>query len=112
MKPHLDLLADAQMMPDCYLENLGQTVEGRDLDMLVIGNPEAEGVRKVWVTARQHPGETMAEWFVEGLLGRLADEDDALVRQLLNEAVFYIVPNMNPDGAALGNLRTNAAGAI
>ena len=26
-------------------------------------------------------------------------------------ATFYIVPNMNPDGSVLGNLRTNAAGA-
>jgi murein tripeptide amidase MpaA len=29
----------------------------------------------------------------------------------LQHAVFYIVPNMNPDGSVRGNLRTNAAGA-
>ncbi|MCD0229135.1 carboxypeptidase family protein, partial [Enterobacter hormaechei subsp. steigerwaltii] len=66
---------------------------------------------KIWITARQHPGETMAEWFVEGLLGRLLDPQDPTARTLLDRATFYIVPNMNPDGSALGNLRTNAAGA-
>jgi murein tripeptide amidase MpaA len=35
----------------------------------------------------------------------------AFGRQLLKEAVFYVVPNMNPDGSVRGNLRTNAAGA-
>jgi murein tripeptide amidase MpaA len=30
---------------------------------------------------------------------------------LAERAVFHIVPNMNPDGSSLGNLRTNAAGA-
>ena len=30
---------------------------------------------------------------------------------LFDHAVFHIVPNMNPDGSVLGNLRTNAAGA-
>ena len=34
-----------------------------------------------------------------------------MARVLLERAVFYVVPNMNPDGSALGNLRTNAAGA-
>ncbi|WP_234418542.1 M14 family metallopeptidase [Dongshaea marina] len=53
----------------------------------------------------------MAEWLIEGLLERLLDEEDGVARDLLNRAVFYIVPNMNPDGAARGHLRTNAAGA-
>jgi len=78
--------------------------------MLVIGEP-AEGKKKVWVIARQHPGETMAEWFVEGMLDALLDPAHPFGRQLLNETVFYVVPNMNPDGSVRGNLRTNAAGA-
>ena len=52
----------------------------------------------------------MAEWLVEGLLERLLDSDDAVAETLLKNTVFYIVPNMNPDGSFLGNLRTNAAG--
>ncbi|WP_374339088.1 M14-type cytosolic carboxypeptidase [Leeia sp.] len=106
---HLQLIGQAQSSPRCKVRDLGNTLDGRDLNLLVIGD-EAPGKRKVWLTARQHPGETMAEWFVEGTLSRLLDEQDALAGALLDKATFYVVPNMNPDGSCRGNLRTNAAG--
>ncbi|GGP25721.1 M14 family metallopeptidase [Silvimonas amylolytica] len=106
---HLQMLGHAQYSPDCVVRELGQTVDGRPLDMLRIGTPET-GKRKVWIIARQHPGETMAEWCAEGVIGSLLDPQHAVGRALLNKAVFYVVPNMNPDGAVRGNLRTNAAG--
>ncbi|MDP5008511.1 MAG: carboxypeptidase family protein, partial [Glaciimonas sp.] len=87
----------------------GSTVDGRDLNLMVIGNPVAK--KKIWVIARQHPGETMAEWFVEGMVDALLDRANPISTRLLQEAVFYVVPNMNPDGSVRGNLRTNAAGA-
>ncbi|GAB3033471.1 M14 family metallopeptidase [Bowmanella dokdonensis] len=106
---HLDLLAWAQTSFDCELSHLGETLDGRDMSLLTIGQAE-QGRKKIWIVARQHPGETMAEWLVEGLLERLLDEDDGLARSLLEQAVFYVVPNMNPDGAVRGHLRTNAKG--
>ncbi|ENO80138.1 M14 family metallopeptidase [Thauera sp. 63] len=106
---HLDLLARAETSPFASVRNLGATVDGRDLDVVVVGHP-SPARRPVWIIARQHPGETMAEWFVEGLLERLLDGADAVARKLREQAVLYIVPNMNPDGAVRGNLRTNAAG--
>jgi murein tripeptide amidase MpaA len=112
---HLDLLASAATSPWVTLQRLGSTVQGRDMALLRItdeaGATPLDEKKKVWVMARQHPGETMAEWFVEGFLERLLDADDAVARVLLDRCVFYVVPNMNPDGAVLGNLRTNAAGA-
>lgn len=107
---HLDLLSDAQNAPQCELRFLGETLDGRDVSLLVIGE-EDESKRKIWVTARQHPGESMAEWCAEGVINRLLDDQDGIARALLNDAVFYIVPNMNPDGSVRGHLRTNAAGA-
>ncbi|WP_158968215.1 M14-type cytosolic carboxypeptidase [Paraglaciecola sp. L3A3] len=106
---HLDLLAWAQKSIFCQQEYLGSTLDGRDMSLLVIGEPE-EGKKAFWITARQHPGETMAQWLVEGLLERLLDEEDALSRSLLDHIVFYVMPNMNPDGAVRGHLRTNANG--
>lgn len=103
---HLALLADS-CARGARLHRLGSTVQGRDMDALVIGT----GTRPVWIIGRQHPGETMAEWFIEGLLARLLDEADPLARALRRLATFHIVPNMNPDGSVLGNLRTNATGA-
>ncbi len=107
---HLSLLGNAQGSGLCQIEDLGSTVEGRDINLLTIGN-QVESDIKIWIIARQHPGETMAEWFMEGLLLRLLDHQDPTARALLDKATFYLVPNMNPDGAVLGNLRTNAKGA-
>jgi len=106
---HLDLLHQAQMHPNTKLETLGQTLDNRDISLLTIGEP-SEDKKHIWITARQHPGETMAEWFVEGLLQRLLDNTDTVAKSLLDKAVFHIVPNMNPDGSVRGHLRTNAIG--
>ncbi|WP_409526369.1 M14 family metallopeptidase [Nitrincola sp. MINF-07-Sa-05] len=106
---HQDLLQQSQLSPLCEMVDLGETLDGRDLSMLVIGDSAPEK-KVVWIIARQHPGETMAEWFIEGMLDRLLDEDDAVARKLLQECVFHVVPNMNPDGSVRGHLRTNAAG--
>lgn len=107
---HQDLIHSAQLHIDCQLQVLGQTLDGRDISLLKVGE-EGEGKKTIWLTARQHPGETMAEWFMEGFIDRLLDEDDGVARSLLNKAVFYMVPNMNPDGSVRGHLRTNALGA-
>jgi murein tripeptide amidase MpaA len=107
---HLDLLGTIDSTPVARVTNLGATVEGRDVDLVTVGTP-GPGKTPVWVIARQHPGETMAEWFVEGMLERLTGDADATARALLARSVFYVVPNMNPDGSVRGNLRTNAAGA-
>ena len=106
---HLNLLGDAQGSGLCQIDDLGSTAQGRDINLLTIGHQAASDL-KIWIIARQHPGESMAEWFAEGLLSRLLDHKDPTARALLDCATFYIVPNMNPDGAALGNQRTNAAG--
>ena len=107
---HQWLVATAQRSPRVRLEVPGRSVQGRDIDLIRVGEP-ADGKRSLWLIARQHPGETMAEWFVEGFLDRLLDPHDGASRALLDRAVVYVVPNMNPDGSFLGNLRTNALGA-
>ena len=110
---HLNLLAYAQHSELTTLVNLGVTVDGRDFDQLVIEDKEYDRIEKknIWIIARQHPGETMAEWFIEGLLESLLDSDNPMAKTLLQQCRFHIVPNMNPDGSYRGNLRTNAAGA-
>lgn len=106
---HQNLVHNAQLSDLCEVEVIGETVQGRDIDLLVVGD---EGIGKnIWLIARQHPGESMAEWFIQGTLDRLLDESDPIARKLLENACFYIIPNMNIDGSIAGNLRSNAAGA-
>lgn len=101
------------MHPFVALEHLGDTLDKRDLTLVKISDGDSstdESKRKIWITARQHPGETMAEWLVEGLMYSLLDNDNTTGKLLLEKANFYIVPNMNPDGSVRGHLRTNAVG--
>ena len=110
---HQDLLAAVQTHPLVTLEHLGETLDKRDLTLVKIGDGDSNSdanKRNIWIIARQHPGETMAEWLVEGLLYSLLDSDNATAKLLLEKANFYIVPNMNPDGSVRGHLRTNAVG--
>jgi len=103
---HLDLVATVGADPRVKYRKLGVTAQGRSLDCLSIGT----GARNVWVIARQHPGETMAEWWMEGFTEVLLGDSRAAT-EALEHMRFHIVPNMNPDGSALGNLRTNSTGA-
>ena len=106
---HQDLLSAVQMHPLVSLEHLGETLDQRDLTLVKIGDGDTSK-RNIWITARQHPGETMAEWLVDGLIHSLLNSDNPTGKLLLDKANFYIVPNMNPDGSVRGHLRTNAAG--
>ncbi len=107
LERHADLIADCLQYDGVSLRVLGMSVQGQSIDCLTIG----EGTKNIWVIARQHPGETMAEWWMEGFLARLLDEDDEVAAALRKVVTFHIVPNMNPDGSKLGNLRTNYSGA-
>ena len=106
MERHHDLVSTVAALPGVEYRSLGKSLDGQDIDCLTIG----EGDTVVWLYARQHPGETMAEWWIEGALEKLTDPDDPVARVLRRECTFHVVPNMNPDGSRRGHLRTNAAG--
>jgi murein tripeptide amidase MpaA len=107
MERHHDLVTTIAAQPGVAYTSLGKSLDGQDMDCLTIG----EGPLNVWLYARQHPGESMAEWWMEGALDKLTDEDDPVTRVLRRECTFHVVPNMNPDGSRRGHLRTNAVGA-
>ena len=106
MERHHDLIAFAACQPGVAHRELGLTLDGQPIDLLTIG----DGPKQVWLYARQHPGESMAQWWMEGALERLTDEEDAVARLLRQKATIHLVPNMNPDGSRRGHLRTNAVG--
>jgi len=86
----------------------GTTTLGTPLPLIALGRKDKRAPA-VWVIAQQHPGEPMAGWFMEGFVTRLCGGGRA-ARALLDQASVLVVPRMNPDGCALGNHRTNAAG--
>ncbi|MFJ9993225.1 M14-type cytosolic carboxypeptidase [Pseudomonas putida] len=105
---HNQLIERALKIPGIELLASGRSVQGRDIPLLR-ASKGAGAKRKLWLIAQQHPGEHMAEWFMEGVIDRL-EGNDATLQRLLAEADLYLIPNMNPDGAFLGHLRTNFKG--
>jgi murein tripeptide amidase MpaA len=106
MERHHDLVAQAAASDGVAYRCLGTTLDGQPLDCLEMG----EGETQVWLYARQHPGESMAEWWMEGALECLTDPADPVARVLRQKCRLHLVPNCNPDGSRRGHLRTNAAG--
>ena len=106
MERHHDLVAEAAAAEGVSWRSLGTTLDGQPLDCLEMG----EGEKQVWLYARQHPGESMAEWWMEGALEVLTDPADPVARVLRDKCRLHIVPNCNPDGSRRGHLRTNAVG--
>ena len=106
MERHHDLVARIAAAPGVDYRSLGTTLDGQPLDCLEMGSGETQ----VWLYARLHPGESMAEWWMEGALDCLTDPADPVGQALRRRCRLHIAPNCNPDGSRRGHLRTNAIG--
>ncbi|MCT2401666.1 M14 family metallopeptidase [Novosphingobium mangrovi (ex Huang et al. 2023)] len=106
MERHHDLVARTACAGSVEYRGLGTSLDGQPIDCLEMG----AGPVQVWLYARQHPGESMAEWWMEGALDLLTDPADSVGRELRRRCRLHVVPNANPDGSKRGHLRTNAAG--
>ncbi len=89
------------------VETIGRTVQGRDLEIIRIGRPEAP--RRVLLRARAHPWESGGNWVIEGLIERLL-KDDPDARRFLDAYCLYVMPIANKDGVARGGHRFNVRG--
>ncbi len=89
------------------IESIGNTVEGRELEMIRVGSAEAP--HRVLIRCRAHPWEPGGNWVMEGLIRRLL-RDDELARQCLATYCLYVMPMANKDGVARGRTRFNMNG--
>lgn len=100
-------LDDAERHPEVARSLLGQSAQGRDIEMIRIGNPQAR--EQVVLVGRQHPPEVSGALamfpFMETLLG-----DDLLARAFRARFEIVAVPLLNPDGVVLGHWRHNTGG--
>ena len=101
------LLANLRTNPLAQITPIGRTVQGRELEIIRLGKPEAP--YRVFVRARAHPWESGSNWVVEGLIRRLLRGDDQAGKFLAHFCVF-ILPMANKDGVALGRTRFNLQG--
>ncbi len=107
-------ISDLDRLLDEIRENLlveitpiGKTVEGRPLEIVRIGNPDAP--HRVLLRARAHPWEPGGNWVLQGLIRSLLSGDD-VSRRCLARYCVYIMPMANKDGVARGLTRFNVQG--
>ena len=93
---------------------LCRTLSGNACDVLTVTAPirnseELARRRIVVVSARVHPGETVASWMMHGLIDFITGNSDT-AKELRKRLIFKLVPMLNPDGVINGNYRCSLAG--
>lgn len=100
-------LASIRPNPRVAITLIGKTAEGRPLEIVRVGHPEA--LYRVFLRARAHAWEPGGNWVVEGLVNRLL-ADDAEARKYLAMYCVHVMPMANKDGVARGKTRFNSRG--
>jgi hypothetical protein len=99
------LKAEIKPSPLVEITSIGKTVDGRPLEIIRVGNPDAPF--SVVLRARAHGWEPGGNWVVQGLIRSLLQKDAA---PYLKKYCVYIMPMANKDAVARGRTRFNALG--
>ena len=93
--------------PLVRFEAIGKTVQGRSLEIISLGKPNAP--HRVFLRGRAHPWEPGGNWVIEGFVRRLLSGDADSLR-FLDRFSVAILPLANKDGVAAGRTRFNMLG--
>lgn len=106
-----ELLADFKTSPYLQVQSVGHTVEGREMPLLTITDPQVPEAKKkvIWLMFRQHAWETGSSWAGDGAIRFLLSKDERAVR-IRQQVIYKIFPLADPDGVADGGVRFNRNG--
>lgn len=99
------LISEISKNPLVEISPVGNTVEGRPLEIIRVGDPDAP--YRIFIRARAHSWEPGGNWVVQGLIRSLLQDDAA---SYLKRYCVYIMPMANKDGVARGRTRFNTLG--
>jgi len=99
------LKTEIRKNPLVEINTIGRTVEGRPLEIIRVGHPDAP--HRILLRARAHPWEPGGNWVVQGLIRALLQKDGSAY---LKKYCVYIMPMANKDGVAHGRSRFNSLG--
>lgn len=102
-----NLVAEISDHPLVEITPIGQTVEGRELEIIRVGRLKAP--YRILLRARSHAWEPGGNWVIQGLIRSLL-QDSNQARQYLKKYCVYIMPMANKDGVARGYTRFNVMG--
>jgi hypothetical protein len=114
MYPHsrfLGLVEELKRSPHARIETIGKSVQGRDLQMIMVTDFEKSDAEKktIWLQARQHAWEAGTSYVAEGAL-RFAVSDNPEARALREKTICIFTPMVAVDGCAIGLPRFNVHG--
>ena len=103
-----DWLRSVSGRGDATVSTLGWSAQRRPIHILKSASEQADAGTIVLI-GRQHPPEVPGAFAFTRFVETLLDDSD-LSRRFRSAYGIVAVPNLNPDGVALGNWRGNAAG--
>ena len=97
--------------PYAHCDTIGYSTNGLPITMLTVTDPASpdHNKKKIWLHARVHTSEAPASWHLASLIDQLLDSSE-LCAAIRRNAVFYIVPEPNPDGVLGGYSRSTPSG--
>ncbi|TFG99975.1 MAG: hypothetical protein E4H13_08365, partial [Calditrichales bacterium] len=101
-----DLLQTAAKRDFIDLETIGETIEGRDIFVVKLDHGSSDDPWRVFFYAQQHGNEPAGKDALLYLVKYISENP----KLLPEDVVLWIVPQVNPDGAA-ADKRRNANGA-
>lgn len=93
--------------PHVTKQVIGQSHEGRELDLLSIGDPKSK--KLLMIMGLQHPPEIPGYMAMQAFVETVAGDSD-LARRFRQSYTTMVVPMVNPDGVAHGHWRHNRGG--
>jgi len=108
---HIEKLSEWSAKPYVQHQVIGHSTQGRPIDMLRItdGNIPDNNKKIVWIHGRIHTSEAPCIWHLDAMIEEILS-DSAFAKELRKNAIFYIVPQTNPDGVIGGYSRSTTTG--
>ncbi len=106
MHDYVDFVSTSQWATETVL---GQSEQGRDIDLLTISNTAIPAGDKtdIYIISRQHSGEIASSHMLEGMIDFLIS-GDPFAQIMRDNFIWHIVPMVNPDGVYEGNSRATS----
>lgn len=106
-----ELAADLSRIPDVRIEEIGRSVQGREIPLITITDRSVpdKGKKVMWLMFRQHAWEAGSSWTGEGAM-RFVTSSDPLAQQIRRTTIVKVLPLCDPDGVANGTIRFNVYG--
>lgn len=108
---HKAKLLEWKEKPGVKHDTIGHSTLGLPIEMLTVTDPLVPDNEKkrIWIHGRSHPSETPASWHLEAMIDQILSESP-LAKELRRNAIFYLIPFINPDGVKGGFSRSSSTG--